>query len=156
MPVEPPRFQSFGPLHLVIIAGTVLIPLVLALVALRRRACGESRHRRELRFSLRETAWSFSARFSFYFAPDLSAANAGSRGFVFPRALCTVRAARFFCTSAPRSASLNKTMAKIRYDITLRDGHTLDLLTDDEHGLRIEVTRRGAEMVSLMKRHARG
>src|ERR1043166_3479996 len=38
MPVEPPRFQPFGLLHLAIIAGTILLPLTLGLVALRRKS----------------------------------------------------------------------------------------------------------------------
>lgn len=37
-----------------------------------------------------------------------------------------------------------------------RDGHTLDVLTDSTHGLRIAVTRHGAELVSLARRNARG
>lgn len=35
-----------------------------------------------------------------------------------------------------------------------RDGHTLDILADLEHGTRIMVSRLGAELVSLAKQHA--
>lgn len=37
-----------------------------------------------------------------------------------------------------------------------RDGHTLDVLTDSIHGIRITVTRLGAELVSLQRRGASG
>jgi galactose mutarotase-like enzyme len=37
-----------------------------------------------------------------------------------------------------------------------RDGHTLDVLTDEKNGLRIAVTRLGAELVSLVRRNTAG
>src|SRR5581483_1387919 len=42
------------------------------------------------------------------------------------------------------------------FDTRTRDGHTLDALTDLENGSRIEVSRHGAELVSIERRHARG
>lgn len=41
----------------------------------------------------------------------------------------------------------------IHYETIVRDGHTLDILTDPENRLRIAVSRRGAEMVSLTRQH---
>jgi galactose mutarotase-like enzyme len=40
------------------------------------------------------------------------------------------------------------------YEVTSRDGHTLDVLTDENNGLRIAVTRLGAELVSLARQDA--
>lgn len=37
-----------------------------------------------------------------------------------------------------------------------RDGRTLDVLTDEKNGLRIAVTRHGAEVVSIARRNAHG
>jgi len=37
-----------------------------------------------------------------------------------------------------------------------QDGATLDILTDEEHGLRITINRSGAELISLARRDARG
>jgi galactose mutarotase-like enzyme len=37
-----------------------------------------------------------------------------------------------------------------------RDGRVLDVLTDDENGMRIVVSRLGAELVSIARRNARG
>ena len=37
-----------------------------------------------------------------------------------------------------------------------RDGRLLDVLTDEERGLRIIVSRLGAELVSLARRDAKG
>jgi galactose mutarotase-like enzyme len=44
----------------------------------------------------------------------------------------------------------------IRYETILRNGHTLDVLTDTGNGLRIVVSRRGAELVSLTRQDANG
>lgn len=44
----------------------------------------------------------------------------------------------------------------IRHDTTTRAGHTLDILTDEDCGLRIEVSRLGAEIVSLARRDSAG
>jgi galactose mutarotase-like enzyme len=44
----------------------------------------------------------------------------------------------------------------VRYETTTRDGHTLDILADDDTGIGIVVTRRGAELVSLTRQNARG
>src|SRR5437660_1290063 len=76
MPVEPPRFQPFGPLHLAIIAGTVLIPLALALVALRRRS---------QRFT-QLTAWTLAAMLGFIEIVSLGY-DFCIRGFRFGEAL---------------------------------------------------------------------
>ncbi len=45
---------------------------------------------------------------------------------------------------------------KTEYLTSSRDGHSLDIFTDVENGLRIEVTRHGAELVSVARRDARG
>lgn len=42
------------------------------------------------------------------------------------------------------------------YETTSRDGHVLDVLTDHSNGLRITVTRLGAELVSIQRRDAMG
>lgn len=42
------------------------------------------------------------------------------------------------------------------YACVTRDGHTLDVLTDHEHGLRIEVSRLGAELISLARKNEAG
>jgi galactose mutarotase-like enzyme len=42
------------------------------------------------------------------------------------------------------------------HEIITRDGHTLDQLTDEKNGLRIAVSRRGAELVSLARRNDAG
>ena len=42
------------------------------------------------------------------------------------------------------------------HEIVSRDGHTLDVLTDPASGLRITISRLGAEMVSLERRNAAG
>ena len=42
------------------------------------------------------------------------------------------------------------------HDIEHRSGHTLDLLTDEIAGLRIAVTRKGAELVSIARRQPDG
>ena len=42
------------------------------------------------------------------------------------------------------------------HEVISRDGHTLDVLTDEKNGLRIAVTRLGAELVSLARRNAKG
>ncbi|MEI8343034.1 MAG: hypothetical protein WCH43_16035 [Verrucomicrobiota bacterium] len=40
------------------------------------------------------------------------------------------------------------------YEMISRDGHTLDVLTDETNGIRIEVTRLGAELVSIARKNA--
>lgn len=42
------------------------------------------------------------------------------------------------------------------HEIQQRDGATLDILTDEATGLRVAVTRKGAEMISLARRDAAG
>lgn len=42
------------------------------------------------------------------------------------------------------------------YEVQERDGHILDVMTDDALGLRMVVSRQGAELVSLAKRNAQG
>ncbi len=45
---------------------------------------------------------------------------------------------------------------RFTYEETSRDGHVLDVLTDNDSGLRIAVSRLGAELVSLARRDGNG